>query len=369
MNPIQFFRPWLPPWDEVEPKLRAAHESGVLTSGPFVKELEETLADMLGARHVICCANATLGMTILLDVALPDCPRVIVPGYTFAATQQAVEWAGGDWLWADVGEDCNIDVEAAAKDWQGLADAVLAVHVSGNPCDCRGLADAFPDIPVFYDAAHALGALYEGLYVTKWGAASVLSLGVTKIIAAGGEGGAVVTDDDKIARGVRLAINHGREAGSMDCMIRGTNARMQEYSAAYALACLPHLEMLIQRRRDIRSRYLAGLAGIDGIAFPPERAGCRATWKDCTVFVDGATTGWDADGLAEALCLQGIGVRRYYDPPAHQTTWMQSCHGGNPPSLPVTERLAAQAVTLPCYPDLTDEEVSRVIDTTRSLLG
>lgn len=368
---IPFFRPTLPSWEVIEPTLRAIHDSGVLTSGPFVRALEDTVASMFHVKHAVACANATLGMMLLLDT-LPDGPTVVVPGYTFCATQQAVEWANGGWLWADVGEDCNITLEEVERYLeQSAVDAVLAVHVSGNPCDVLGLDELMIKygVPVFYDAAHAFGSMARHYHVATWGKASVFSLSITKMLPAAGEGGIVCTDDDDIAGQVRLAVNHGRRPGSMDAECRGTNARMQEYSAAYALAMLPMLDEVIERRRVIRERYREALEPLDGVAFPPERYGCRATWKDASLFVDPCVTGWDAAGLAEALDMRGIGARRYYAPPAHQTGWMLSCSSGHPPSLPVTERLASQVVSLPIYPSLSDEEVNRVIDAARTLLG
>lgn len=371
-QPIPYFKPWLPPWEEMEPVLRGIHESGHLSFGPITRLLEEAAADLLGVCYAVACSSCTAGMMALLGVMHEPGAAVVLPAFSFSATLQAVEWAGLMPIFCDVREeDCNIDVDAAEAAITPDTEAILAVHISGVPCDVGGLCGVSgthgPD--VYYDGAHALGSRLDGKSLACYGRGTVYSLGATKLLTAGGEGGIVATDDGLVAERVRLAINHGRRPGEMDCVVKGMNARMTEMQAAYALAALPHVDELVMRRHEIWRWYLARLHDLAGLRFPCIHGSGNPcpTWKDISIFVDPDACGWDSTGLRDALAERGIQCRQYYWPPLHmlETSRAFHLHG----DLPVAERLASQVLSLPSWHYMEVEHVERVCNAIRDIIG
>jgi len=198
-RPIAFHTPALPDIDGFLSDARAIIESGRLSSGPYVATLEERLRPWLGDRSVVAVSNASDGLIAALSVlARPGC-EVIVPGYTYLATWQAITWAGMVPVVADVDDDGLLDPSAVEAAMTPRTGAILAVHLTGNlapVAELRALADRAGAI-VITDAAHALGAATEDRTEDWIGDAGVFSIGATNQVAAG-EGGAVALRDAAI---------------------------------------------------------------------------------------------------------------------------------------------------------------------------
>ena len=177
------------------------------------------------------------------------------------------------------------------------------------------LAAAF-DVPVLFDAAHALGAVAGGTPVGGFGAAEVFSLTPTKVLVAG-EGGLVATNDDALADRIRIGRDYGNP-GNYDTQFVGLNARMSEFHAAMALESLRKFAGSLERRRYLAGLYRTHLEEIPGIGFQEVPAGDVSTFKDFTITVDPEQFGLTRDGLAHALKAEGIDTRKYFDPPVHR---------------------------------------------------
>lgn len=334
--------------------------SGILTNGPTVRRLEETVAARLGVEHVVAVASCTSGLALTLQ-ALGARGSVVLPSFTFAASAHAVVWAGGTPVFADVREDSlTLDpgsAEAALAEAAEGAVAMTATHVYGTPCHTEQLQSVADraGVPLVYDAAHGLGSVHRGIPVGNFGVAEVFSLSPTKVVVAG-EGGLVATNDAALARAVRLARDYGNP-GDYNCLFPGLNARMSELHAAVALHSVAGLDGHLRRRRQLIDVFWSALDGTPGLRGPRVQPGDVSTYKDLTVVVDADECGLTAAELGSALAAEGIDSRRYYYPPIHR----QQAYAFLPPrALPVTDRVSQQVVSPPLWSHMRDEQVATV---------
>ena len=331
----------------------------MLTNGPLVAELEDRIAERIGARHVVAVSSCTSGLMLVLQALTEGRGRVVMPSFTFSATAHAAAWNGCTPVFAECSrETFQLDLAHAASLLEG-ASALVATHVFGAPCDPRRVAElgAAFDVPVLFDAAHALGAVAGGTPVGSFGAAEVFSLTPTKVLVAG-EGGLIATNDDALAERMRIGRDYGNP-GNYDTQFAGLNARMSEFHAAMALESLRKFAGSLERRRYLAGLYRTYLEEIPGIGFQEVPVGDVSTFKDFTITVDPERLGLTRDTLARALKAEGIDTRRYFDPPVHQQFAYHHLDGE---PLPTTDEVAASVLSLPMFPDLRNEHVERVAD-------
>jgi dTDP-4-amino-4,6-dideoxygalactose transaminase len=355
---VPFVRPPAPPLARVTELLEPSWERGVLTNGPLVRELEERCAQLLGVEHVVAVASCTTGLMLAFR-ALPPRGPVILPSFTFSASAHAVAWNGVEPRFAECdARSFQLDVDDAAGRSAG-AGALFATHVFGAPCAVERVVALGEQlaVPVVFDAAHAFGATRDGVPVSRFGAASVFSLTPTKPLVAG-EGGLVATRDDAVAHAVRIGRDYANP-GDYDTQFVGLNGRMSELHAAVALASLELFEPHQAARDAIAARYLELLRGTPGIRTQAVAAGDRSTWKDFTFGVDAEAFGVDRDTLRAALSAEGVDTRCYFDPPAHRQRAYAHLQAT---TLPVTERVATEVLSLPIYPALALTTVERIAE-------
>jgi dTDP-4-amino-4,6-dideoxygalactose transaminase len=358
-DPIPLARPRVSDPDRVARQIEAIVESGILTNGPYVRELEQRAAGYLGVRHCIAVASCTSGLMLALRAA-DLTGDVVVPSFTFAATAHAVAWNGLRPTFADVDADTLTLDPAAVRRAIGMrTSAIVATHLYGTPANVDALTSIAAEhgIRVFFDAAHAFGSRHGASRVGGFGDAEVFSLSPTKVVVAA-EGGIIATNDDVIAERCRIGRDYGNP-GDYDCRLVGLNARMSELHAALALASLEDLDERLEERNRLAEDYRAVLGEIFGLGFPSIREGDRSTYKDFTVLVHPEIAGTSADELGRALAREGIETKRYYDPPVHQ---MRSYRflGCAAQSLPVTEFAAERVLTLPLWTGMRSAEIERV---------
>jgi dTDP-4-amino-4,6-dideoxygalactose transaminase len=360
---LQVAVPSVPAAKSVLGDIEGILESGVLTNGPYVRELEDRAADYLGVRHCIAVSSCTSGLMLVLR-ASELYGDVVVPSFTFAATAHAVVWNGLRPVFSDI-DPATLTLSAGSvlRTTGVRTSAILATHTYGTPCDVEGLADAArrEGVRLFFDAAHAFGSRRGDTPVGGFGDAEVFSLSPTKVLVAC-EGGIISTNDDLLAERCRIGRDYGNP-GNYDCQFVGLNARMSEVHAAIALRSLDDLEERIRRRNELADDYRRLLADIPGISFPFLRDADRSTYKDFTILVDPEEFGADASELGHALASEGIETRRYYAPPVHAMRAYRFLAGGIGASqLPVTETVSQRVLSLPLWSAMTDVQVNRVAD-------
>jgi dTDP-4-amino-4,6-dideoxygalactose transaminase len=256
----------------------------------------------------------------------------------------------------------QIDLADTARQLSG-ASAIMATHVFGAPCNVRELEDLARahGIPLIFDAAHALGAHVDRVPVGSFGNAEVFSLTPTKPLVAG-EGGLVATNDAALAETLRMGRDYGNP-GNYDTRFAGLNARMSEFHAAMALESLTRFEESLERRRYLAGLYREHLADVPGIEFQTVSPKDTSTYKDLTIRIDADPFGLSRDGLALTLLAEGVDTRKYFDPPVHRQRTYEHLEYRR---LPVTDAVAGSVLSIPVYPDLSDQHVERVCGIIRS---
>jgi dTDP-4-amino-4,6-dideoxygalactose transaminase len=356
---LRLVRPSIPDREAITSDLNRIFDSGLLTNGPYVAELEQRAADYLGVPHCIAVSSCTSGLMLVLK-ASGLTGDVVLPSFTFAATAHAVAWNGLRPVFADIDErTLTLSPDAALRAVGVRTSAILATHTFGTPSRATLLMDAadLHGIKLFFDAAHAFGSRYQGMPVGRFGHAEVFSLSPTKLLIAG-EGGIIATRDDVLAERCRVGRDYANP-GDYDCLFVGLNARMSEIHAAIGLRSLEGLDDRIRLRNELAAAYRAELSNIAGIEFPEVPEGDRSTFKDFTILVDPDRFGGSAQELGAMLSAEGVDTRRYYAPPVHRMKAYSS--NGHIPELPKTDKAASRVLTLPMSSEMTRSEIEGVV--------
>jgi dTDP-4-amino-4,6-dideoxygalactose transaminase len=345
-------------------RLAPGYERGMLTNGPLVRELEATVADRLGVRHVVAVSSCTAGLMLTVGALAPLGGDAIIPSFTFSASAHALVWnrLTPSFVECDP-RTYYVDLDhvrrVAERRRPVLLVGVPVFGAPGRPADLERLG-ADLGVPVLFDSAHGLGAVQGERRVGQFGDAEVFSLSPTKPVTAG-EGGLVATNRDDVAARVRLGRDYGNP-GNYDTQFAGINARMSELHAAVALESLLEHEAHMARRNELAQRYISALAVVPGIATQCLEPDDRSTWKDFTIRV-GPEFGLSRDALVAVLRAEGIDTRNYFDPPVHR----QRSHRVDPlPELPVTDAVSASVVSLPLWREMSDDDVATVADVIRT---
>jgi dTDP-4-amino-4,6-dideoxygalactose transaminase len=349
----------VPDRERLDQRLDGILNSGMLTAGPNVRELEEQVAELLQVPHVVAVASCTTGLMLVMQ-AIEATGPVVMPSFTFSATAHAATWAGGQPVFADIGQaSLTLDADDAAI---RLADAsaLMATHVYGTPCDVERIDQVAraAGVPVVYDAAHALGSQRRGRPIGGFGIAEVFSMSPTKVAPAG-EGGLVATHSVELADRVRLARNYGNP-GDYDCQMIGLNARMSELHAAVGLASVSELPQRVMRRNELVQVFQDSTDGVPGLRMPTVDTADMSTYKDLTLVIDERLFGLDVPALSAALAAEGIDTRRYFYPPVHRQR--AYAYLGIPAALPVTDEIAPRVLTLPLWTHMSDNTVRQLAD-------
>ena len=316
-------------------------------NGIVVQELERRIARMHGVKHCMAMANGTQALDILLRAAGIQ-GEVIVPAYTFVATAHAVLWAGLTPVFADVDPvSHNLTADEAEKVLTPRTGAIMAVHLWGRGAGAERLQDwaRARRIPLFFDAAHGFGCSHAGRMLGSWGQGSTFSFHATKCFHTF-EGGALLTDDDGLADRGRLLRNFGF-AGSDNVVSLGTNAKMNEISAAMGLTLLEGFEAIVAHNRTAHAAYrenTAGCAGLRLLEYPSDQ---RCNYQYVVLEVDDTRCGMTRDALAAVLQRENVAARRYFYPGCHRAEPYRSDPRYSGVRLPVTEALSDRVLCLP----------------------
>lgn len=347
---IPIARPQIGP-EEEEAVLRVLR-SGRLAQGPEVAAFEEEFAALCEAPHAVACSSGTAALQLaLLAHGIGPGDEVIVPAFTFAASANSILACGAGPVFCDVREDdfC-LDVLDAEKRLTTATRAIMPVHLYGQVADMdavEGLA-RLRGLIVIEDACQAHGARSRGRPAGSF-ATAAFSTYATKNVATG-EGGLVTARSDEVAERLRLLRNHGMTERYVHSTF-GLNLRMTELQAAIGRAQLAKLPRAAARRRENAAFYTRELLGIEGLILPPERLGAEHAWHQYTVRIPERR-----DGVHERLLAAGVGAEVYYPTPVH----LQPAFRADRVSLPVSERLATEVLSIPVHPSLTDEERATV---------
>ena len=358
-------------WDEEDIEMvKAAIQRGMFWAiGPNVDRFEEMLAEYIGTRYTVACNSGTSALhAALLAYGISQGDEVIVPSFTFIATANAPLFVGARPIFADIEEAAyGLDPNDVIRKITPKTKAIIPVHYGGCPCSIGELKEIADEnnLLLVEDAAESIGAVVDGKKVGTFGDCAVLSFCSNKIITTG-EGGAVVTDSVEIYEKLKLIRSHGRaetanyfsSTESMDYITLGYNFRLSDITAALGIAQLNKVDKIIEMRRRNAERMSARLSGVAGIETPYSTGDRFHVYQMYTIRVKEGQEKRNA--LMAHLADKGIMTKIYFDP-VHLTHYYKTKLGYNC-TLPVTERLSEQVITLPMFPALTEDEIDYITD-------
>lgn len=346
--------------ESMDARIKAVLNHGQFIMGPEVRELEEKLARFTGAKHCITCASGTEALLIaLMALDLKPGDEVITPPFTFVATAEVIVLLGGKPVFVDVQADtCNIDPEKIAAAITPRTRAIMPVSLYGQPADMDEInaVAATHGLPVIEDAAQSFGATYKGRKSCNLSTIGCTSFFPSKPLGCYGDGGALFTNDDALAKAMREIRTHGQERRYYHTRI-GVGGRMDTLQCAVVLAKLERFPWEVERRHAVGLRY-SKLLELDKhlrlLASRPDRTNVYAQY---TIRTD------TRDKLQSDLKAQGVPTAVHYPIPLHlQPAYRQF---GAECQFPVSEKLASEVMSLPMYPDMSEKTQDQIVDAIR----
>ena len=328
--------------------------------GVLVKELETRLSEYLGVNHVITVCNATVGlMTVIKLLGLTG--EVILPSFTFIASAHVLKWEGIKPVFCDIDPlTHNIDhaqVESLITD---STTAIMGVHIWGRSCPHEELYAIAKKhgLRLFYDAAHAFGTSYKMRAIAALEEISVLSFHATKVFNTF-EGGAIVTNDDELARKARLMSNYSFEGE--DCISGlGINAKMSEIHAAMGLCSLDNHHNVLEHNKNVYMHYRDKLAELNSVSIINYSESEQNNFHYVIIEIDEETYGKSRDSVHKGLKANGVMTKRYFYPGCHNSEPYRSLYPGV--FLPNTEALCKRVLALPGGSGIDNlEQVSQIV--------
>jgi dTDP-4-amino-4,6-dideoxygalactose transaminase len=341
---------------------------GAYVLGPEIIELEQKLAEFAGVRHALACSSGTDALVLsLLALNVRPGDRVAVPAFTFTATAEAVAFLGAEPIFVDVDDKTfNIDpmslsdtIEASRGD---RLVGIIPVDLFGQPAEHEVIASLAADagLWVLDDAAQSFGATLEGRLIGGFGRLATTSFFPAKPLGCYGDGGAVFTDDDSLAAAISSFRNHGAGTDRYDNVRIGMNGRLDTIQAAILLEKLAIFPDELVARQKVADRYRALLR--EPTIAPELRDGATSTWAQYTVRVP------NRDEVARRLGAEGIPTAVYYRTPLHHQAAYRHFPSA-PGGLPVTDRLAADVLSLPMHPYLDEATQDRIVEVLHRAVG
>ncbi len=344
----------------IKPEIDAAIEEVIKNSafirGSYVQNFEESFASVIGTRHCVSCANGTDALYIAMNaLGVKPGDEVIAPAHSWISTTETITQAGGTVIFCDTDPvTFTIDPAQIEAKITSRTVGIIPVHLYGQPADMDPIMEiaARRKLWVLEDCAQAHLARYKEKMVGTFGAAASFSFYPGKNLGAMGDAGAVVTNDDDLARRMTMFSRHGGLTKG-DHQIEGINSRLDGLQAAVLSVKLPHLRKWTERRQEIATEYNRLLSGIDGLVLPEVAEGREHVWHLYVVRHP------DRDALAKYLTEHGIQTSINYPIalpflPAYQR------FGYGSENFPVAFEHQSSILSLPMFPEITIEQMAYV---------
>lgn len=337
--------------------------TGYLTQGPKVAEFEMLIRDMIGARHGFAMSSCTTALHLslaALDIGPGD--DVLVSDFTFPATGNVVAQTRARPVLVDIRTDTyNLDVADLEKKLTPQTRALMPVHAFGLAADMAPIM-AFArrhNLAVIEDAACALGATYRGQFCGTIGDLGCFSFHPRKSITTG-EGGMIVTDDDRLADRIRLLRSHGgaRTGAYFEFLDAGFNYRLSDLQAAVGVAQMEKFTWVLARKHELADQLTQMLRGVKGVTPPAAPADCLHTYQSYVVMLDDAL---DRDAVIGAMRRRDVETTlgTYA---MHAQPFFRQAYGYAAGDLPGSYRAFRQSLTLPLYPQMTPGDLEIVVE-------
>jgi dTDP-4-amino-4,6-dideoxygalactose transaminase len=339
---------------EIDAAVGRVFASGRFVLGPEGEALERELAEFTGARHAVGVNSGTDALHFpLVACGIGPGDEVIIPGFTFFATGEAVSYTGATPVFADVDPGTfNLAPESLKEKITAKSKAVIAVHLFGQ---CAALDEISrickeKNLILIEDCAQCIGADYEGRRAGSWGDFGGFSFYPTKNLAAAGDAGLITTKDKKHDETLRMLRHHGSRQTYLHERV-GWNSRLDEIQAAVLRVKLKHLARFNEARRTVARRYREKLAGTN-VMLPTEHGRGTHVYHQFTIRAE------RRDAIREALAKEGIASSVFYPLPLHRQPAYEGM--GRRVSLPIAEMLARTVLSLPIHPLLDEASIDRI---------
>lgn len=342
--------------EEIDNAIFNVINDGAFIMGPYLEEFERNFAKFCKAKHAIGCSSGTTALHLaLLSTGITKRDEVITVPNTFIATTEAISYVGAKFKFVDITEDTAlIDIDKLEKAITEKTRAIIVVHLYGQMPDMKRIREIADNhnLILIEDAAQAHGAEWENHQPGYYGDVATFSFFPAKVLGCFGDGGAVVTNNDEIAEKVRLLVNHGRLT-KYEHKIEGYNYRLDGLQAAILNVKLKYLPKWIDQRRKNAKIYDENL--LDPVEPIIENNGAKHVYYMYVIKTP------RRDELKKFLEKKGIGCGIHYPIPLHlQPAY---CHlGFKEGDYPFAEKISKQILSIPMYPELTEEQISYVID-------
>ncbi len=347
---------------EIDKAIRGVLSQGDLILRSDVEKFENNIASFLGVKFAVGVNSCTDALYLSLRAAGigQHDDEVITVAHTPFPTVEAIVHCGAKPILVDVGEDFNMDITEFEKAITPKTKAIIPVHLNGRMCNMEGLMEIAKshNLIVIEDAAQALGAAFNGKKAGSFGLTGNFSFYPAKILGGFGDGGLVVTNDQDIAETIRILRDHGQKTKT-EIIYYGVNSRLDNLQAAILNVKLKYLPQWIQKRREIANLYYQGfssLISIEAIKLPP-----RSDKRFFDVYQNYILRVPKRDALFQFLKEKEVETLIKDPIPLHQ----QIVLGLSGFHLPYTEQLAKEIISLPLYPELTNEQIEYVISCIR----
>jgi dTDP-4-amino-4,6-dideoxygalactose transaminase len=348
-----------------------------ITQGPKVMELEERFAKYVGARYAVAVSNCTTGLHLAMIVAGigPD-DEVICPSMSYIATANSIKYVGAKPVFAEVGEDYNIDVVHAEKLITPKTKAILIVHQIGFPADIdafKALCNKY-NLKLIEDAACAAGSSYKGAKIGSHSDLVCFSFHPRKVVSTG-DGGMVTTNNEEYYNRMKLLRQHGMSINDRvrhssdkvlfeDHLEVGYNYRMTDIQAAVGIKQIEKLDWIVEERRKIGLYYLEQLAAVPNIRLPKENENVHSNFQSFSIYLEPECK-ISRNDLMQRLLDMRIATRRGIMTTHRQTAYADYCKGLE---LPVSEDLCDRSILIPLYIPMHQEDIDKVVNSLKALL-
>jgi dTDP-4-amino-4,6-dideoxygalactose transaminase len=365
---IPINRPWID--NEEKQEVIKVLDENALTSasrngGKRVQEFESSLRTFLNVKHAISVNSGTAALhaaLLALDIKTGD--EVLLPSFTFVATANSVIASGAKPVFVDINtKDYTIELHDLKRKISKKSKAIIPVHLYGHPsdlCELNEIANQY-SLYIIEDACQSLGSLYKNKQTGTFGTMGCFSMYASKVLTAG-EGGAIVTNDDKLADTLKMIRNHGMVEG-YDTQILGLNYRLPELSAAIAKIQMKKLKTILNLRRQnslLLSNLLETIISKYNIKIPEEDQIKKFNWYLYTLAFNNPNNVTLRDYIKKKLIENGIGVAVYYDPPVHKTPFYQKFSMNN--DLQNTNWSSKHVLSLPVHPGVTEMDIQNMVN-------
>jgi perosamine synthetase len=367
MIPIN--RPWID--NEEKQEIIKVIDENALTSaardgGKRVQDFESSLREFLNVKHVVSVNSGTAALhaaLLALDIKTED--EVLLPSFTFVATANAVVASGAKPIFVDINtKDYTIDLQDLKKKISRKSKAIIPVHLYGHPADLTEINEIANQhsIYIIEDACQSLGSTYKNKQTGTFGKMGCFSMYASKVLTAG-EGGAIVTNEDKLADTLKMIRNHGMVEG-YDTRLLGLNYRLPELSAAIAKIQMKKLKTILDLRRRnslLLSNLLETIIEKYNIQIPQEDQIKKFNWYLYTLAFNSSSDITLRDHIKKKLIENGIGVAVYYDPPVHKTPFYQK-FSLNGDDLQNTNWSSEHVLSFPVHPGVSEIDIQNIVN-------